>query len=248
MAVKKNNKEIGRSNRAGISLARAQRLSESAQSRSGSGVTLRLVATLLLCGAAVMVYLVAADTPEGDVVATNTGADLTVESTAETDSTEPDETSAIEVAEQTTAQSIDEDPITEALAPATDVVAAVERQTSPIRYQSACIAAIEAQLDVLAAKSEGAEASTWIDKEAEIGTLMQYVLDCPDAGIEINGNVELVAKGIADLFIRWDRFGRSLKLNTVPPTPWEAEDIIINDTRYVLNAPAGTQWIQFLIR
>ena len=246
MAVKKNNKEIGRSNRAGISLARAQRLSESAQSGSGSGVTLRLLATLLLCGAAVMVYFVAADAPESDVAAaiTRTNQALTAEAAPETATAEPDETAAIEVAEQP----IDEAPVAEPLDPKPEVVAAVERQAAPVRYQSACIAAIEAQLDVLAAKSEGAEASAWTDKEEEIGTLMQYVLDCPDAGIEINGNVELVAKDIADLFIRWDRFGRSLKLNTVPPTPWEAEDIIINDTRYVLNAPAGTQWIQFLIR
>ncbi len=73
----------------------------------------------------------------------------------------------------------------------------------------ACISTIEAQLDVLRAAAAG---TGWSSQQQNVSKLVQDTLDCSDAKLQIDGSLELIGSGLADLRVRWDRADWTLNL------------------------------------
>ena len=205
--------EIGRSKRAGVPLARAERLAAQTSSTSGGKGKLALLAGVL--GLAVVGVAVFSLSPESTAPTSQTVAD----------SRQAAVTPAAPVTDINPTVAVDPDPAPPAStapspAQAAPTVAPVEQRVT----QAACITAIEANLLALRDKSLLATSAPWPGKQDEINTLVQYVLDCSDGSIEMIGSMELVGSGLANLLVSWDRFAFTLQLRTVPKPAMMGED------------------------
>ncbi|MBM7069851.1 hypothetical protein [Actibacterium sp. 188UL27-1] len=228
---------VGRSRRAGVPLARANRLAEKTAGKAAPRGMWLLAATL---SGAVAIAIVAFG-----FLASDNASPTTV-----TEVTSPAKAAA---AVSSVAASKDTDVQPDQAPPAEGTAQArVERpptvKAEPQIFRAACVTAIEANLLALKEKSQIAASTPWPNKQDEIGTLIQYVLDCPDSSIDMVGSMELIGSGLADLLISWDRFAFTLELRTVPRNALaavEADDPAARETNY---AEDNERRIRFLIR
>ncbi len=76
-----------------------------------------------------------------------------------------------------------------------------------------CIRMIDPHLGALTSDVDGG--APWTELKDDLGRLVQNALDCPEAGVQIVGSLSLAATDIADMRLRWDRAENSLELATV---------------------------------
>lgn len=90
-----------------------------------------------------------------------------------------------------------------------------------------CIQVIETQL--LDLRASAANDAAWDAKQDDVAQLVQSALDCREAGLEITGSLELIDTPVADLKVTWDRDAWSLALVMIDsaeptdPTPSESD-------------------------
>lgn len=91
---------------------------------------------------------------------------------------------------------------------------AAPQPTSRARFVP-CVGRIENQLRVLAGPTASPDGGA--EPSDQLSSLVQSTLDCREAGLEIQGSLELVTAGIADLRVRWDRDTSRLYLSVIDP-------------------------------
>lgn len=95
-------------------------------------------------------------------------------------------------------------------------VAAVEPQTVFLPVDSshpACVQSVEARLNTLH-KATLSEAH-WSKQQSALSDLVQSALDCNEARLKIRGSIELIGTNMADVSVRWDRNSWTLDLNMI---------------------------------
>ncbi|MDX8346853.1 hypothetical protein SLH49_02535 [Cognatiyoonia sp. IB215446] len=195
--------EDGARNRAGMSLARAQRLSDKAKSTERSGATPKV----LLFGVAL-----AALGGVGFLLQSNLGTPAV--DTAEIIATDAVAAPAIEDIQITSAQeAVAEEIPAETFAP------------RPIL--APCIARIENDLTAL--QQADAQAMAWEIKRARIRTAAQSVLNCELAGVSFEGDFELTATDFADLHVAWDRTDGHLTFTIVDSVAPEDSPLVLTE-------------------
>jgi hypothetical protein len=121
---------------------------------------------------------------------------------------------------------VDAIPETSPPAPAENTIASAE-----------CVDVIEGLLVSL--RTSAAADGSWTTQQDGLTRLVQATLDCEGAGFRIAGSLELVGSGIADLKVHWDREGKVLDLAMIDRTEGSVveEAAVLDDTS-----------IQFVIR
>ncbi|MFP7675470.1 hypothetical protein ACG74X_19140 [Marivita sp. S0852] len=221
-------------NRAGVPLARSQRLAKRAGEETGRGapvlITLTVASAIAIGGAGYfygqpgeagipkteqMAEMVAAiappvatpiDTPLffADAVE-DAPADVEL---AAVDLSAPDMEALIqpEVAEPITAQAISYTPPA-GLAP--------------------CVARIEDRLNALHGVAN--VSTDWDTKRDSIRVMAQATLDCDMARMQLDGDIELAASGFASLRVEWDRDDAALNLKIVDSVSQDAQVVAYSD-------------------
>ncbi|SFI52851.1 hypothetical protein [Jannaschia pohangensis] len=226
---KKNNTEegVGVSARGGVHSSRARRLSDRVEQNSGSkgfgAVPLSLGAVIVAIGAVSFLSLrsdpavdSAADTPIAAVSIETPALDATPSPVAEIEIEAPTQDVAlIEASPDTPAAS--DDPV-EVVATASVTEATPE--AAPLRNFTtstiACVAAVEFNLMAMErGRSTATVSADWSSRQQQVTDLVQKVLDCPQAGFQVVGSLQLLEVGLADLEVIWDRDTAQLELRTV---------------------------------
>ncbi len=117
-----------------------------------------------------------------------------------------------------------------------DEAANVRVPAQPSFSDGTCQSAIAGRLTQMEiAAADGTLA--WSDHRAAMTTLAQQVLDCPAAGLDVTGSLELLDRGMADLDVHWDGHSNRLHLRTISvDTPPDA------------TAPVDAETIRFVLR
>ncbi|MEL6585407.1 MAG: hypothetical protein AAFY65_02535 [Pseudomonadota bacterium] len=74
-----------------------------------------------------------------------------------------------------------------------------------------------------------AQSPDWDIRRDGIATLMQHAVDCGAASLNVTGSLELAMTDIADLRIRWDRKAARLDLAVIDGTDITAEMAVFSD-------------------
>jgi hypothetical protein len=184
--------------RAGLSVARAQRLSAKTAAPEGQGG--RVLAGLGFLAIAGLVGL--------GILFVNAPEAVTEVAAAEAAPTAPE---AIAAALPKPEPAAVEMPVAVAAA---EPIAAAEAIPEPLPVAAApCVQTIEALLASLGTAASKDE--RWSAHEGDLNQLVQATLDCEDAGFRVAGSLELVGSGLADLKVRWDRKEKILDLAMV---------------------------------
>ncbi|PJI91532.1 hypothetical protein BC777_0361 [Yoonia maricola] len=206
--------------RAGVPLARAQRLAEKADAKSRSDKSfLPLISAILglaVLGTAGYFYSGSGVSPAVDA------AKVSVVSSADTaDQSAVLNASPLEETVERTVAAVPEKP---------EAVVANVDPTAPLAPRPAlapCVQSVEQQLFSLHnANDQGA---VWDVKRQHIRDAVQSVLDCDVASFDLTGDFELAASDLADLQINWDRSAANLKLTVVDSVAPAAQDVAYTD-------------------
>lgn len=174
--------------RAGLPLARAQRLAVETQKRAKRGRASVLYGVSLLGVAGLVGLGVMSTTSE------------TVTGTA------PSVATAAPVPSQPTVAS--------AQTPATVAPSAPIVVTLPVDPANpTCVQMVETHLNTLYRTS--AEDADWTGRQDAVATLIQAALDCDDTSLKITGSLELAGTNLADIRVRWGREDWTLDLAMV---------------------------------
>lgn len=198
--------------RAGLPLARAQRLAAEADSRARKGKANVLYGIGVL-GVAALVG--------AGMMSREAGFETTANASEQTRAEEPIVAAA---------------PSQPETLPVPKAVAQPESQTAPVvpasisvdRTQPQCVQAIETRLDAL--YQLGATGKPGV--ESAIRGLVQTALDCDNTQLRITGSMELIGTGLADVRVRWGRADWLLDLAMVETADRQATPpaAIINDS------------------
>ncbi|MEL6839821.1 MAG: hypothetical protein AAFP85_11060 [Pseudomonadota bacterium] len=207
--------EDGARNRAGMPLARAQRLSDKAASkeRSTSSSTLLVVlAIVATIGGGVVFVNSSAQAPEAAV------QDITIAAlpqvTGDTNAVISDVQTASAETPPPTQAPVD---ITEEPAPS----------FAPRPTLSPCFERVEDHLTAL--YRADIQSLAWEVKRDRIRAAAQTALNCEGAGVSFAGDFELTATDFADLRVQWDRTAGHLAFTIVDSMAPEASDVVLTD-------------------
>ncbi len=240
MASKPQNMaQIGRSNRAGISSARARRLAEKIDDRKpSSGKWLYAVSGIAVVGALAVAYnssafsaLIAGSTEDGRMALVAGDAPETTAAPKPVDMQiarepapiSPQDVPALRVAADPTSPIAESGPDAGAPVQASLPDAVPAGAAGPAAGAPACIAALQTNLDSLKASAGTSETVPWSFKRGEVTKLVQSALDCPDVHFKVDGSLELLELELSDLEISWNEAALALTLRTVA-TDAEASD------------------------
>ncbi|MGL4237588.1 hypothetical protein [Tabrizicola sp.] len=208
---------VGR-RRAGMPLARAERLAAKTETRSSASP--RFYAAL---GFAAIAGLVGYGVVQNGHDAGMPELALAV---AKTDAAAPAAAMSPEapVSLATAASPIEAMPTTEASAAPSEalpMVASAAEPSTAVAASASCLDTIEGLLASL--QSAAATDGRWATQQDGLGKLVQATLDCEEADFRVAGSIELAGSGLADLKIRWDRESKVLDLAMIdsfaePPT------------------------------
>lgn len=231
--------------RAGLPLARANRLAESAEAKKGRGPTF-IVATGLLTVAAIVSLGVTPGNTALDKffnISDSSGAAPVLDVSKRPIARAEPVAEPAPVMEQTTAAAV-EAPVETA-----SVVEAIEPPAESAKEgrllamvgdnsnDPYCIQRIESRLVSLhAATRSGPE---WNNRVNDVSQLVQTTLDCSHAGLQVIGSLELAGTGIADLRVSWNLETWTLDLAVVDSTNRDADLQV---------ASASDQSIEFVVQ
>ena len=222
--VAKPHSETGTRGRAGMSLARAQRLSTKADAQSsGKGAPTSLIAAVAVLALGGIGYFAlyggtAAEAPAtiANVLpapGTQIVADVPVTASAQV------------------FPAVAEAPAPVTADPATDLavapVAAPLQVFAPRPAMTACLAQVEQHLRDLRATVQNNV--PWEGRRGGIRAAAQAALDCPEARLTFNGDFELAATDLADLHVTWDRGTSVLTFTIVDSVPPEEAQVVLTD-------------------
>lgn len=215
--------------RAGLPLARAQRLAVETRKGARKGSTGLLYGVALLGVSALVGFglvteqasppssAVASQTtlPEQPLIASPVGSAIADSAVAAT------ETASARV-------------------PQLEPVAAVQPQTVSLPIDSnhpACVQSVETRLNTL--HETTVTKAHWSTQQSALSDLVQSALDCNEARLKIRGSIELIGTNMADVSVRWDRNSWTLDLNMIDNIEEQA----------ALSAPGITDdAVEFVIR
>lgn len=206
MVAKPQNETAARG-RAGVPLARAQRLNEKATAQADRGPSTALpvaISGIALIGVLAFFTMGQSSSPS-DVSVTPVGA---VKATAQELPQDP--TPEIAPAPLETASVAVPDVMR--FASAVDAAAEAPAQSARPRL-APCIETIEVTLRRLEAVN--AQGLDWEAKQLHIQDMAQAGLNCHLAIVQLDGDVELAKSDLADLRVRWDRDSAVLELTIV---------------------------------
>lgn len=200
--------------RAGVPLARAQRLAQKADAKnqqSGSRLPLvGLFVVVALLGGAGFYYTEMPQEP-APVVATTAPAPVAA-AVAQIN----DDVVAIDTGVATQEQS-------------TDVAAGLDQTPvlAPRPVLAPCVRTIEQRL--LSLHDADNQNMEWNVKRQRIRDTVQSVLDCELADFDLTGDFELASSDLADLQVVWDRSAANLKLTIVDSIALSADQTVYTD-------------------
>jgi hypothetical protein len=106
---------------------------------------------------------------------------------------------------------------TETVAFATEPGTTAEAVTAQSETASpGCVDKIEGLL--VSMRSAATQDGSWASQQEGLTKLVQTTLDCESAGFRVAGSLELVGSGLADLKVHWDREGKVLDLAMIDRT------------------------------
>jgi hypothetical protein len=228
------------SGRAGLSMARAERLVAKTQIR-GTRSPQAFVALGLATVAGMTAYGVLSGT------GLDRGEDVMVFATAEAGAVAP----AASIVTTATVPLETTVPTGRAVASAVDAEAVVQTSAAPEENPAAIVASADSptvstgcidQIEdlLVSLQSSATVADSWSTQQDGLTSLVQATLDCESAGFRVAGSLELLGSGLADLKVHWDRESKVLDLAMIDRTdaPIAANDISSTDASS----------IEFLIR
>ncbi|MEM8694034.1 MAG: hypothetical protein AAGG57_19455 [Pseudomonadota bacterium] len=198
LSPKKPKDTIGHSARGGISLSRAKRLSDTVDDRGGRKSKWLMAGSGVVLIATVALFL--AQQPasiDGEVIASETGA-ANLRNT-ETSTLLPAGVEAVETP-----------ALVEVIDPPTETPS-VQRTIQP----SNCVSAARLRLANIKEGLGARVVGLWSDHKRDVNALIQLVVDCRGAAIEIDGSLELIEVGLARLHLLWDPSRDTLVLTTI---------------------------------
>ena len=119
-------------------------------------------------------------------------------------------------------------------------ILSVPREDPVFPAQPECVAEMESRLDGLMATAE----APWTTNEAAINDLNQLAVNCPEAGMEFRGDLELIGLGFADLWIAWDRSDFALTLTAVAK---DADDAIAQRKEETQGDNLDGRWLNIVL-
>lgn len=198
--------------RAGLPLARAQRLAAETERRAGKGRAGVYGAVGVLSVAGLVVFGLMSDA-SNDRSAAVTPSVASVAPPLVAEPRQSASTAAVIPSESTPTPQV---PVASSTARDT-VSGAAEpmRLTSvPVNASNpACVQAVETRLSALYQVSD--KGNEWAGLEEAIGNLVQAALDCDDAQLRITGSMELAGTDLADIRVAWEREDWLLDLEMV---------------------------------
>lgn len=227
--LRQTDQQVGR--RAGVSLARAQRLA--GKTSTADSVAPRLyvgvgaLAIVGLVGYGIYEGTQASAAPDSNLIAsisTGTPADVTAPIAGAASSAPA--YALVEGAEAV---------VSPTSAPVPDAPVAQPREI--VAAVPGCVETIERKIDVI--RSAAAGENDWNVQQENVTALVQATLDCSDAQLEIAGSLELLGTDLADLRIRWDREDWNLDLAMIDGADLPGEEAA---------ADPEAKTIQFVIR
>jgi hypothetical protein len=238
--------ELPVSGRAGMSIARAERLVARTQTR-GSKSSQAFVALGLAAVAGMTAYGVISGSTQ------QRGEDVMVFAAAEAGSAASTVAPSVELTADAKPAVQSSAPVVEsaqANAPAASVAStevvtlAAETGTTAAAStaqsdtaSAGCVDTIEGLL--VSMQSAATQDGSWASQQEGLTQLVQTTLDCESAGFRVAGSLELVGSGLADLKVHWDREGKVLDLAMIDRTNAPTADV----------APASDDSsIEFVIR
>ncbi|NNE89049.1 MAG: hypothetical protein HKN27_13320 [Silicimonas sp.] len=197
--------------RAGVPLARAQRLSQKAVAKGESGKL------------PVLPIIVAAIGFSGFVGYTSVSAFRTTDEPAVVveQKTQPAKPAFVATPVTAPAKVAEDVPWSAQASSKVVPVSVVRPRLAP------CLASIEFRLRLL--QTANANNEPWSAKKDYIQSVAQSVLDCDQATIQLDGAVELAASDFADLRVRWDRNAAVLDLTIVDSVPADMYQVAFSD-------------------
>ncbi|MEO0918325.1 MAG: hypothetical protein AAFY31_15290 [Pseudomonadota bacterium] len=191
--------------RAGLPLARAQRLTAETQKRARKGSAGLLYGVGILGVAGLVAFGVSS---EQNSTSTQTAAIQTPlpeqPAIGAADATPPSVTSA-----QTAGVVQAAVPSSEAALAASPTVTSLPIDVS----HPACVQSVETRLNTLHEMT--ANQTHWSQQQNALSDLVQAALDCNDTRLKIVGSIELIGTNMADVRVRWDRNNWTLDLNMI---------------------------------
>jgi hypothetical protein len=204
--------------RAGVPLARAQRLAQKADAKSKQSRSrlpfVSLFLAVVVLGSAGFYYTEIAQKPApiAAFVAPESASAAVANPSVEVAQIN-DGSAVIDTDIANQEQSIDE------------VVPFVETpQFAPRPVLAPCVRTIEQRLQSLYDVDD--QNAEWDVKRRHIRDAVQSVLDCDQATFEVTGDFELASSDLADLQVVWDRSAANLKLTIVDSIPPSADQAV----------------------
>ncbi|MEM7643644.1 MAG: hypothetical protein AAF366_14090 [Pseudomonadota bacterium] len=191
--TEKGPQDVGRSARGGVSLSRAKRLSDQVHGKQASN---RLWLGLL---------------PIGILVAGGVWYQTKLDGPASIDAATPADTAAAgddgPAVAQAAAADVTSPPEDPVRTPVTEAASAVP---------NTCEGMIERRLDEVRGLADTyGDGLAWTDYRTTITSLVQQVLNCPAAGLDVVGSLELLDTDLADLQVSWDVVANQMTLTTI---------------------------------
>ncbi|WP_299890466.1 hypothetical protein [uncultured Ruegeria sp.] len=201
--------------RAGLPLARANRLAETAEAKRGRAPSMIVATGLLTVAAIVSVGVMPANTAlstafdalHGEAVSTSLETPKRPKqrphNTVENTPLNPETVTETAATPSATDMDLLPDVIAKTEPPAQPVLEEPVQVVASINPAAPyCIQMIQSRVAALHYVTQ--TASDWDSRQQDVSRLVQSTLDCSQAGLQIAGSLELAGTGIADLRVRWN--------------------------------------------
>lgn len=215
----KSQEGFGRSNRGGVSMSRARRISDSVDQSTSAGKKWLVTGAVVAAGAAAFVFFGSGTPAEFTTSVAQVAAPVVVTETpvpvTPLPITQVDSAPSAPTVPARQPDIVSEPPDTPGIVRPAAQNRVVIGETASRAASDTCIGGIEANLTTLQAKFAEETLIPWADRQVDVTGLVQRVIDCPTASLEVTGSLELLSLGLADLEVSWHRSDQLLHLTTV---------------------------------